>query len=159
MSLLRRQQGATLIVTMIMLVIFTLFAVTMISGSGVNLKIVGNMQAKKRVEADAQQAIEQVLSDDDNFDTPFPSPPFDLPGDTDTTTITINDSTVNLSVPRCLLEIPVGGYQMGSSTQPSLAPLDMVWEVQANAQDPATGAAAALRQGFRLRRPLGSDCP
>ncbi|MGH8588002.1 MAG: pilus assembly PilX family protein [Gammaproteobacteria bacterium] len=156
MSLRKRQEGATLIVTMIMLVIFTLFAVTMISGSGVNLKVVGNMQAKKRVEADAQQAIEQVLSDADNFD-----PPFDdgAPANQFPQTIALNDSTVNLLVPRCLLEIPVSGYQMGSATQPSLAPLDMVWEVQANAQDPASGAAAGLRQGFRLRRSVGSVCP
>jgi type II secretory pathway pseudopilin PulG len=156
MSLRTRQEGATLIVTMIMLVIFTLFAVTMIGGSGVNLKVVGNMQAKKRVEADAQQAIEQVLSDADNFEPPFND------GTTENQfpqTIALNDSSVILPVPRCLLEIPVGGYQMGSATQPSLAPLDMVWEVQANAQDPASGAAAVLRQGFRLRRPLGSVCP
>ncbi len=156
MSLLKRQDGATLIVTMIMLVIFTLFAVTMIGGSSVNLKVVGNMQAKKRVEADAQQAIEQVLSDADNFD-----PPFDdgLPTNQFPQTVTLNDSTVNLPVPRCLLEVPVGGYQMGSANQPSLAPLDMVWEIQANAQDPVSGATAVLRQGFRLRRPLGSECP
>ena len=156
MSLRSRQEGATLIVTMIMLVIFTLFAVTMIGASSVNLKVVGNMQAKKRVEADAQQAIEQVLSDADNFDPPFND---GAPANQFPQTIALNDSTVNLPVPRCLLEIPVGGYQMGSSTQPSLAPLDMVWEVQANAQDPASGAATVLRQGFRLRRPLGSDCP
>jgi len=156
MSLRKRQQGATLIVTMIMLVIFTLFAVTMISGSGVNLKVVGNMQAKKRVEADAQQAIEQVLSDEDNFDPPFNDGALvnQFPQ-----TVTLNDSTIGLPVPRCLMEIPVGGYQMGSSTTPSLAPLDMVWEIQANAQDPASGAAATLGQGFRLRRPLGSACP
>ena len=156
MSLLKRQDGATLIVTMIMLVIFTLFAVTMIGASGVNLKVVGNMQAKKRVEADAQQAIEQVLSDADNFDPPFND---GAPANQFPQTIALNDSTVNLPVPRCLLEIPVSGYQMGSATQPSLAPLDMVWEVQANAQDPASGAATVLWQGFRLRRPLGSDCP
>ena len=76
-------------------------------------------------------------------------------------TIALNDSTVNLPVPRCLWEIPVGGYQMAGAIDPAggLGPLDIVWEIQANAQDPASGAAAVLRQGFRLRRPRGSDCP
>jgi Tfp pilus assembly protein PilX len=156
MNLHKYQHGATLLVTMIMLVIFTLFAVTMISGSSVNLKVVGNMQAKKRIEADTQQAIEQVLSDAENF-----APPFDdgAAENQFPQTVVINDSSVNLAVPACLRELPVSGYAMGSATQPSLAPLDMVWEVQASGQDAPSGAAAVVRQGVRMRRPLGSACP
>ncbi|MDQ3197317.1 MAG: hypothetical protein M3Q32_13390, partial [Pseudomonadota bacterium] len=57
-----RQQGSTLLVSLIMLIILTLFVVTAINVSNVNLKIVGNVQSKKTLEANAQQAIEQVLS-------------------------------------------------------------------------------------------------
>ena len=46
LSLKSRQRGATLLVTLIMLVVLTLFAVTAFNLSSVNLKIVGNFQAQ-----------------------------------------------------------------------------------------------------------------
>lgn len=156
MSLCQYQRGATLLVTMIMLVIFTLFVVTMIGASGVNLKIAGNMQSKQRVEADAQRAIEQVISDAENLDPPFND---GLPANQFPQTAMLNDSTVTTPPPTCLREVPVAGYAMGSATQPSLAPLDMVWEIQATAQDAMSGAVAVIHQGLRIRRPLGSLCP
>src|SRR5258708_13150595 len=56
------QQGATLIVSLIMLVAMTLFAVSAINLSTMNLKIAGNMQAQRLMEMAAQHAIERMLS-------------------------------------------------------------------------------------------------
>jgi len=59
---IRLQRGATLVVALIMLVLLTLFAVSAMNTSIVNLKVVGNMQSRSEALAAAQQAIETVLS-------------------------------------------------------------------------------------------------
>ena len=56
------QRGATLVVALIMLVLLTLFAVSAMNTSMVNLKVVGNMQSRSGALAAAQQTIETVLS-------------------------------------------------------------------------------------------------
>jgi len=58
----RRQRGATLLVTLIMLVVLTLFALTGFNLSSVNLKIIGNFQQQKSTEAVVQQALEYLIS-------------------------------------------------------------------------------------------------
>jgi Tfp pilus assembly protein PilX len=63
-----RQRGATLLVALIMLVMLTLFALSAIRTGNVGLKIVGNQQTQKSMEAAAQEAIEQVVSNLGNFD-------------------------------------------------------------------------------------------
>ena len=54
-----RQRGATLLISLIMLVVLTLFAVTAIRTGNIGFKIVGNQQAQKLMEAAAAQAVEQ----------------------------------------------------------------------------------------------------
>jgi len=147
MSLRARQEGSTLMVTMIMLAIFTLFSVTMINSGSVNLKIVGNMQAKKRVEADTQQVIEQTLSSINTFEAPAKQ------------SLNMNYTAVNVQVPACLRQKDAPGYAIGCATCPSLAPPDQIWEVQASGEDGLTGAKAVLHQGVKIRRPVGSVCP
>ena len=56
----QRQSGATLIVALIMLIMMTVLAVSAINLSTINLKIVGNMQSQKAMDAAAQDAIEQI---------------------------------------------------------------------------------------------------
>lgn len=148
MSPRTRQEGATLLVTLIMLLIFTIFTLTTVNSSTINLKIVGNMQAKKQVETDTQQALEQVLSSLANFTTPAT-----------VQTITGSYSTVTVPARVCLRETDAPGYFMTSASQPSLAPKDQLWEVRASGQDTVTGAVAVLTQGVKIRQPVGSDCP
>ncbi len=68
---IRRQRGATLLISLIMLVILTLFALAGFNLSSVNLKIAGNFQNQKFMEAVALQAIERVISTPTAF---FPTP-------------------------------------------------------------------------------------
>jgi hypothetical protein len=56
------QGGATLLVSLIMLVMLTLFAISAMNSSTTNLKVVGNMQAQAEAQAAAQAAIETALS-------------------------------------------------------------------------------------------------
>ena len=57
-----RQQGATLLVSLILLVMLTLFAISAMNTSTVNLKVVGNMQAQQEGIAASQSAIEAAIS-------------------------------------------------------------------------------------------------
>ena len=63
-----RQRGTTLLVSLIMLVVLTLFAISAIRTGNVGFRIVGNQQTQKLMEAAAQQAMEQVVSNLGNFD-------------------------------------------------------------------------------------------
>jgi Tfp pilus assembly protein PilX len=56
------QRGATLFVTLIMLVVMSLFLVSALNTATTNLKVVGNMQAKSEALAVAQESIETVIS-------------------------------------------------------------------------------------------------
>lgn len=59
---LRCQRGATLLITLIMLVLLTLFAVSALNTGTTNLKVVGNMQSRSEALNATQEAIETVLS-------------------------------------------------------------------------------------------------
>ena len=78
-----RQRGVTLLVSMIMLLLITMLALTSFRlGSG-NLKIVGNMQQRNQALTAAQNALEQVVSNPlftASPTTALPAlSPFDLP--------------------------------------------------------------------------------
>ena len=56
-----KQQGATLLVGMIMMVVLTLLVVFGIRSSNTNLRIAGNMQSQVEAGAATQQVLEQVI--------------------------------------------------------------------------------------------------
>lgn len=68
--MIRRQAGATLIVTLIMLVVLTLFAVSAFNSSNINLKVVGNMQSQSEGMAASMRTIEETISHTDFYNTP-----------------------------------------------------------------------------------------
>lgn len=142
-SAIKRQRGATLIITLIMLVILTLFAVSGFNLSSVNLKIVGNFQQQKALEAIAQQAIEQVISSPSGFNlTPAAS------------TVNVGGYSVAVSAPRCNYTAPAKGYTIKVG---ELTPEDTDWEFRASVSDPL-GAQVAIVQGVSIRL-LAGNCP
>ena len=66
----RRQEGATLLVTLIMLIMLTLFAISAMNTSTTNLQVVGNMQIRSQALASSQQTIEAAISTTAFIDTP-----------------------------------------------------------------------------------------
>jgi Tfp pilus assembly protein PilX len=66
----RRERGATLLVTLVMLIIITLFAVSAFNTASVNIKTVGNMQARQEALAAATRTIEETISHTDFTITP-----------------------------------------------------------------------------------------
>jgi hypothetical protein len=58
----RSQRGTSLLVGLVMLVLLTLMAISAFESSNVNLRVVGNMQARQETLSAAQTAIENLLS-------------------------------------------------------------------------------------------------
>lgn len=148
----RRQQGAVLLVSLIMLVVLTLFAVSGFNLSSVSLKIAGNFQEQKLMEATAQQAIEQVISTPAAFNLTPTTQQICVNGVAPGCT---GGTLVEISAPVCNYSVTAKGYtkQIGQ-----LTPQDTDWEVRAMASNAITGAGATVSQGVRIRM-LAGNCP
>lgn len=136
------QRGAALVVSLLMLTVMTLLAVTAVRSSNVSLRIAANDQAHQRVEAVASQAVESALSSKDNFYDPK------------ALTHSHDGITAQIQAADCLHVRPAPGY----SARMALAPEETVWEVRATASDPATGAQVNLHQGVKIIMSSG-ECP
>lgn len=164
----RRERGATLLIALIMLVMLTLFAISAIRTGNVGFKVVANQQTQKLMEAAAQEAIEQVLSNLGNFDPTFDptttpatvaqricvngSPPVITTNPT--ATACTSGTAVDVSPARC---ISSKRSQFDSLTQ-TMATNDNVWEIIVTVTDSATGAKAVYHQGVKMRM-LSNSCP
>jgi Tfp pilus assembly protein PilX len=137
---IKKQKGAVLVVSLVMLVIMTLLAVSSINISTVNLRIVENMQEKKRNEAAVNDALEQVMSDIDYFDSPTTTP-----------TITVDSLDVDVAQRECLGSTPATGY----SAAWTLVPEDTHWDASASLTDASTGAKTTIHQGVKIRMSAG----
>jgi Tfp pilus assembly protein PilX len=153
----RLQTGSTLTISMIMLVLLTLFVLSAINSGLINLRIAGNTQAQDEARAAAQQAIESVVSSYANF---YPTPVAAV-----TTNISINnDSSGNYSVTRTVpvcksarQQIPA---RMISCVNGFRAPLycwDTLWEVSATATNTKTGVSQSVTQGVKIVFPPQFD--
>jgi Tfp pilus assembly protein PilX len=148
---IRRQRGATLMVTLVMLVILTLFAVTAFNLSGVNLKIVRNYQDQKSIEGVVQQAIEQIMSTVNIFTAPA------------ATDVCVNGTgggctggyLVHIDKPNCNYLTPATGY---TKKVGELTPEDTNWEVRASYTDAFSKANVVIVQGVAVRL-LAGNCP
>jgi len=171
------QRGAALFVSLVMLVVITLFVVSAINMSTVNLRITANTQAKQEAVAAAQQAIEQVISK--NFTTnPQPA------------SITVNlhndqsktDYTVAVAKPACLNAVPISQAELAgrdnedpddvacrasaSVQNPGISPpvdssfcRTQQWDVNATVSDSAFSATSvSVHQGIAKRVPIGATC-
>ncbi len=147
----RRQRGVTLMVTLIMLVVLTLFVVTAFNLSNVNLKIVGNFQQHKSIESVVLQAIEQIMSMESSFSSPA------------ATSVCVNGAgggctggyLVQVDKPRCNYTTTAAGYtkKIGEIT-----PEDTQWEVRASHTDSFSKASVVIVQGVAVRM-LAGNCP
>ncbi|MBI3374206.1 MAG: hypothetical protein HY017_20980 [Betaproteobacteria bacterium] len=142
----KQQRGVTLLVVLIMLVVMTLFAVSSINLSSINLKVVGNLQNQKTMEANAQQAIEALLNSPSAYGLTAAA-----------STTTVNGMTVNLDTPSCLYASPAAGYSAVASVA-AITPEDTDWELVARVTDSLTSASAVVHQGVRIRM-LAGNCP
>ncbi|MGH8119929.1 MAG: hypothetical protein ACRESK_04870 [Gammaproteobacteria bacterium] len=139
----RRQNGAALLVAMFMLLMMTMLAISSINLSTVNLKIVGNMQWQKEMDAAAQDAIEQVLSQYSLFTSPA------------ATTVVTAFGNVQVDQPVCISTNEAPGY---TAVITGTIPNDNIWDVKAAITDSLTGATTTMHQGVSIRM-LAGNCP
>lgn len=141
-AIARRQRGATLLVTLIMLVVLTLFVIAAVNLNTSNSKIVGNVQAKRLVDAVAQRAVDQVVNDNLFVDgRTRPVAPAWLPGGM---SVTVTERVCKAST-----------LQIGD---PTLA--TTVWEFDVCVTDSLTGAKSYIRQGVTVKTlAAGVTCP
>ena len=136
------QRGATLLVSLIMLIVITLFAVTGLNLSNVTLRIAGNAQEQRIVQASIQEAIEQVLSNSTLFVTGGAAQ-----------TATINGHDVTVTAPACDFSVTLPGYSETAETAPEAT----FWTFQVSASDPLFGTSMTIHQGVRVPM-LAGNC-
>lgn len=139
------QRGATLVVALVMLLLFTLLVSGALTMSTVNLKAVGNMQVREEALAAANMAIDQVLS------SSFSDAPAAEEVVVDINNDGTDDYTAAIAVPACIRATIAGdapkceiGLVCPSSTY------NTVWELRATVTDPNSGAQTVVRSGVRV---------
>jgi len=139
---LARERGATLIITLIMLVLLTMFAVSAITLSSSTSRIVGNMQAKKTTDAIAQRVVDQVISEG-------------LFGDKRLVPVTPSWTPAGVT-------IQVTQRHCKAFTQTLLDPQtgSATWEFDVCVRDGFTGSKSYIRQGVSVKTlTAGAPCP
>lgn len=156
-GLKRNQQGVTLIITLVMLVMLTLFALSAIRLANINLRIVGNYQWQKEMEVLTDSAIEQLSSAAGNFGLTPVSQDICKNGRlaaTGTCTL-LNPKVGAVSAPRCLSSRVAKGYTEKLGENP---PYDNSWVVTASAEDSWSGAKVSITRGLSVLQ-LADNCP
>jgi type II secretory pathway pseudopilin PulG len=152
----QRQQGAALIVGLIMLVLITLMATSTFTLSTGNLQSVGNMQFRTEAVAAGNQAIEQVLS------SPFTNSPQAEEIMVDINNDGTNDYKVEFAAPVCISavqvtsnEIPPSGIALGPAfSTATVNYFETVWDLAATVSDESqSGAAVQLHEGVKVLLP------
>lgn len=146
------QRGATLIVVLIMLVVITLFVVSMVRLANTNMAVVGNMQEQRRLESAAQQAIEDKISSITYFNDAIAGTGTWAGGVTSVNS-TVDGYTVTLSKPTCIYKQTAEGY----SATAVISPEDTYWEQTVTSTDSSvSGASVTLTQGLKMRLTSGN---
>lgn len=171
-----RQEGAVLVVALIMLLLVTLMAVSSFNLSQSNLQIIGNMESRAQAINAANAAIEEAVSS-----TLFVSNPdnvFTLScGAANTKCYDVNDDgtddlTVTIDPPACVSVEPIKISDLDLANpmerrcvieggETSLC-ANSIWELRAVAVDSLTSAQAVVRQGVALKvllNDVATACP
>lgn len=157
----RTQQGATLVVGLIMLVLITLMVTSAFTLSTSNLKSVGNMQVREEAIAAANVAVERTISSDAIFFAPAAStisvPPYDvtIAAPVCVASIEIKSGTSADSNPNVLIEGGPAGS--GSGTGTGTGYKITYWDIKATVNDTTTGARAEVHQGVKITLPASPE--
>jgi len=166
-----RQRGVTLIIALMMLTALGLLAAWALKAGTLNVRAVGNMQARQEVLAAAQTAIETTISSPEFSQQPatVAARPITVDIDGDGAV----DLTARLSpVPACYRVMAVKMSELDPSVEADRACVrpqvttgiesdnlpageslcaDSEWNLRATVTDTTTGASVAVNQGVALR--------
>lgn len=156
----RRQSGIVLILSLIMLMVLTLIAVSAIRLSTVNLRSVANAQSRTEAMSTAQRTIDLVLSS--NFTD-------NIPGTAQTLTVSEGGKNYSVVVARpCLVRtVPVQNISLDITktddkkcldtlSNPYSACADTIWQIQATSSSGWFGANVSITQGTGIRMDNGA---
>lgn len=173
MTTIRRQKGATLLVTLVLLVLIGLAAMVSYGSSMRNVKVVGNMQMRSEAIAAAQQIVEDTLSSSvftrDPQAVAADAKPVDIDGDG-----TAEYSVMLQPMPVCIRRRPIptleldpavaddigclgsaggngSGSNYGSTSNSNSLCAETMWNVAAVVDDRASGAQVTMHQGVSVR--------
>jgi Tfp pilus assembly protein PilX len=172
-----RQKGASLIVSLIMLVVLTLLVVSAVRTSTSGLQILGNTQVQMEATAAAQQAIEQIVSTDFTLDAPavaLTPTLVDLNSDGATDYTVTSKATCLNADPIPMNELDVtkeddkycfqsskqnfSGMIGGAGAMNSSVCNSTQWDVEAKVADPSSGTQVELHQGISKRVGINIEC-
>ncbi len=146
----KRQHGAVLVVSLMIMVILMLLATSSINMSTVNLRIVDNMRTQIENDTAVHYAMDEVRSSLQPFGgvaNADPATPL---------TINVNGRDVVITSRRCVRAQIVQGNELtitpGSSSQE-----DTYWEYTGTYTDPQTNAPSIQHQGMTVVIP-GGNC-
>lgn len=148
-----RQQGAVLVVSLVMLVVLTLFVLSSTRIATGNLRIVGNYQARQNVESIGQSVLEQVLSGIAPFYGSTAAVAWNSKSLLTGTPVTVASGIqVTLGTRTCIRATPATGYSAVSG----ISPEDTFWDVPVTVTDTIANTTRTLNQGVRIRLPAGN---
>ncbi len=160
--LIQRQRGVVLILSLIMLMVLTLMAVSAIRLSTVNLRSVANAQSRAEAMSTAQRTVDLILSS--NFTD-------NIAGTAQTLTVTEGGKSYSVVVARpCLIRSkPVKNVELvdpvnnaddkkclDTLTNPYSACADTIWQIQATSTSGWFGANVSITQGTGIRMDNGA---
>ena len=151
----RRQAGAALITSLLMLLVLTIIAITTVQTTSVDTRIAYNNQVQKEAEATGQRVIADIISDIKNF--------YNLDLAPDNKTITAGNLEVVVTKPVCVgegpIRDPVTKREIYSARFPQ-APRENNWElvVTVDEANKATGLNVVMTQGVAISQ-LAGNCP
>ena len=185
----RREQGMTLLMALIMLIVLTLLALASFNLTQANMQVVTNMQQRDAVTFAARGVLDEVLSSKEFHTNPTQTLAQQpgcggLPDQRclDTNGDQVNDVTVKVAVkPKCIKvkTVKTTDLNMDNPEEEQCSLMqnnpgvqdngggnsrcaDSVWEVQVEAQDDISKAKMTVTQGIGVRVPLVdilSKCP
>jgi hypothetical protein len=173
----KQQTGATLVVSMIMLVVVTVLVVFSIRAGNTNLRIAGNMQSQTEAFMATQQVIEQVIEQIKVTENIGQIP-------AQTLVVPMGSVTYNVAVAAmgsCVMEVPILSSDLnpsipddvpciessdsdqaikadGTLTAKLAACKNQWWEVHANVFEGTSGVQSTQVQGLSVRAPATVSC-
>lgn len=182
----KTQSGVTLLVTLIILVLMTLLAVSSFLLGKNSMQTVGNMQQRNEAMAAAQETLEDTVSKTYFFESPNNAIPDGCAANTKCIDVNADgkaDVTVKLATPTCIqaqvilvaeldlsneedkgcsIGVQQGQFAVeGAATGNSIC-ADSLWELSAEATDNVTESKVSVTQGAAVRVStdnVAASCP
>jgi Tfp pilus assembly protein PilX len=142
----RNQRGISLVMSLIMLVVLSMIAISATYSTNSSLRIVGNMQRQDEARVAAQMAIDDEMSSLANFTSPAAR---DVKVDTNRDGAW--DYNVHLDAPTCVTTAAMTGSYSAKITNP---PQNTYWQVRATVTEydatTSIGSQTTVYQGVKI---------